>query len=93
MLTTLHRFNRIVFNLIHFNNNINNQTKTELYKDLHNYTNEIILHHNSLEKRINNNESRINNIESRINNIESWINKLKPTFISKKSHFYNPSHD
>ena len=82
MLTTLHRFNRIVFNLIHFNNNINNQTKTELYKDLHNYTNEIILHHNSLEKRINNTESRINNIESRINkleNIESTQTVITPT--------------
>ena len=53
MLTTLHRFNRIIFNLIHFNNNLNNQTKMELYKDLHNYTNEIILHQNSLEARLN----------------------------------------
>ena len=77
MLTTLHRFNRIVFNLIHFNNNINNQTKTELYKDLHNYTNEIILHHNSLEKRIN----KLENIES------------TQTVINNKSHFYKPSHD
>ena len=53
MLTTLHRFNRIIFNLIHFNNNLNNQTKMELYKDLHNYTNEIIQHQNSLETRLN----------------------------------------
>ena len=53
MFTTLHRFNRIIFNLIHFNNNLNNQTKMELYKDLHNYTNEIILHQNSLETRLN----------------------------------------
>ena len=53
MLTTLHRFNRIIFNLIHFNNNLNNQTKIELYKDLHNYTNEIIQNQNSIEARVN----------------------------------------
>ena len=58
MLTTLHRFNRIIFNLIHFNNNLNNQTKMELYKDLHNYTNEIILHQNSLETRLNKLETK-----------------------------------
>jgi len=58
MLTTLHRFNRIIFNLIHFNNNLNNQTKMELYKDLHNYTNEIILHQNSLEMRLNKLETK-----------------------------------
>ena len=59
MLTTLHRFNRIIFNLIHSNNNLNNQTKMELYKDLHNYTNEIILHQNSLETRLNKLEPKI----------------------------------
>ena len=53
MFTTLHRFNRIIFNLIHFNNNLNNQTKIELYKDLHNYTNEIIQNQNSIEARVN----------------------------------------
>ena len=87
MLTTLHRFNRIIFNLIHFNNNLNNQTKMELYKDLHNYTNEIILHQNSLE-------TRLNKLETKTTFYEKVEPKIASTFLStggclsKKSSFY-----
>lgn len=59
-MSTLHRFNRIIFNLIHFNNHLNNQTKMELYKDLHNYTNEIIQQQNSIESRLNKLETQSN---------------------------------
>lgn len=51
-MTVLHRFNRIIFNLIHFNSSLNNQTKMELYKDLHNYSNEIIQQQNNIEARL-----------------------------------------
>ena len=85
MLTTLHRFNRIIFNLIHFNNNINNQTKMELYKDLHNYTNEIVQHQNNIESRLNKLEAVVCLSEQQVKHVEPQQSTL---FVNVKSQFY-----